>query len=547
MAVVGAAPFFLPPYPLALLTLALAYGLFAFGLDIAWGRAGVVSIGHAAFFGIGAYGCAIAESSGIPALVGGIGGVGCAMIIAVVVGLIGLQRRAAMSTMAILTLALTLLLEQIVRSWRAITNGSNGLFVASRGLIADYYITGAVVLITVAVVWFLVIRGRWGRRFLAVSFNPARAAHLGISVRGTKIFAFTLSAGIAALAGVLAAPVMGLVVPGATGILMSTQVLVWLAVGGRGTIVGAFLGAILITIGEKYLGDAIGSWYLLALGIVFLLIVRFAPRGFAGLLARLVRFPASAQARSGAYVPLRTGLEKQTHSKDRTIATAGLTRSFGATQVVRGIDFAVESGESVCIIGPNGAGKTTFLNIVAGDLAGDGGRVSIAGFDATSWPIHRRARAGLGKVFQVPSVFDALSPADNIALARNEALSPARLPGSLERFETMTNGPAAELPLADLRALELAIVLAWGPHIIVLDEPAAGLSHEESIRLARLLRSVSAEAGSTLIVVEHDMEIVRELADRVVVFAEGRVLTEGTLDEVAAHDDVQSAYLGRTR
>ena len=111
----------------------------------------------------------------------------------------------------------------------------------------------------------------------------------------------------------------------------------------------------------------------------------------------------------------------------------------------------------------------------------------------------------------------------------------------------MTNGPAAELPLADLRALELAIVLAWGPHIIVLDEPAAGLSHEESIRLARLLRSVSAEAGSTLIVVEHDMEIVRELADRVVVFAEGRVLTEGTLDEVAAHDDVQSAYLGRTR
>ena len=134
----GLAPFFLPPYPLALLTLALVYGLFAFGLDIAWGRAGIVSIGHAAFFGLGAYGWAIAERGGLPGVVGAVGGILVAAGVAVVIGLAGLGRRALPSTMAILTLALTLLFEQLARTWSDLTNGSNGIVVRSRGLIPEY-------------------------------------------------------------------------------------------------------------------------------------------------------------------------------------------------------------------------------------------------------------------------------------------------------------------------------------------------------------------------------------------------------------------------
>lgn len=542
----GLAPFALQPFALALLSLGLAYGLFAFGLDMAWGRAGVVSIGHAAFFGLGAYGVAIAERFGAPAGVGGVIAVVLAILLALAVSMVGLQARATVSTMAILTLALTLLLEQISRSWIPVTNGSNGLFVSSRGLIADYYVTLIMVVLTVAIVWSVVLRGKWGRRFLTVFLNSQRAAHLGVPVRRTMMLAFALSAAIAALAGVLAAPVMGLVTPATTGIALSAQVLVWLAVGGRGTIIGAFLGAILITMGSQYLGDVLGSGYLLALGVLFLLVVRFAPSGLVGLAQRILGVPSHLQALQGAWLPTVEPRETGTATGDHSVQTNDVRKTFGATPIVRGVSFAARSGESVCIIGPNGAGKTTFLNVVAGDVDADSGSVYIGGEDATRWPVHRRARAGMGKVFQIPSVFAELSPASNITLARAESAHPSALPVRLQRFEADDSRPASSLPLADLRALELASVLAWSPRVILLDEPAAGLSHDESMKLAGLLRESARHGGSTLIVVEHDMEIVRELADRVVVLADGAILTEGSLDEVAANEDVQSAYLGRT-
>ncbi|HWL59733.1 MAG TPA: ATP-binding cassette domain-containing protein [Microbacteriaceae bacterium] len=545
-ALLAFAPFVLPPYPLALLTLALVYGLFAFGLDIAWGRAGVVSIGHAAFFGLGAYGWAVAARVGLPGELGGVIGILLAAVIAAAVGYAGLGRRASASTMAILTLAVTLLFEQVARTWADVTNGSNGIVVRSRGLIPDFYISLIIVVLVVAAVWWFVLRGRLGRRFLAINLNPDRAAHFGIDVRGTRIVAFVLSAAVAAVAGAIAAPVIGLVSPSAGGIMLSTQVLVWLAVGGRGSLVGAFIGAILVTIGQQYLGEAIGAWYLLVLGIIFVLVVRFAPGGLVGIIRRLVRLPEHAAATQDAHlrVAAPTRRARAVVSDAPALQVTGIRKAFGATVVLDGIDLTVPVGESLCIIGPNGAGKTTLLNIVAGDIDATAGRVAVVGEDATRWRIHRRALAGVGKVFQIPSVFTELSPADNLALARSEALEARTLPRGLDRFEEDRDRPASALPLADRRALELAMVLAWGPRIIILDEPAAGLSHEESVALARLLRGLAEETGATLIVIEHDMEIVRELADRVVVLADGRFLAEGSLDEIAARDDVKRAYLG---
>jgi branched-chain amino acid transport system permease protein len=544
----ASAPFLLPSYPLALLTLALAYGLFAFGLDLSWGRAGVISIGHAMFFGLGAYGVAIAGKNGVSLLIGAVAALAIAAIVAIIVGRIGLGPKALPSTMAVITLALTLLSEQGARSWLGLTNGSNGIYVAALDLVSSYYLTAGIVLGVVVAVWLIVLRGRFGRRALAVRLNEQRTEHLGVSPQRIKVTAFILSAVIAAAAGATAAPVIGLVSPATLGIVMSTQVLVWVAVGGRGTILGAFLGAAVVTIGQQYLGEAIGGWYLLALGVIFILVVKFAPDGVVGLIAKaLRRSPARVAAQgvviAGARVH-RPGRDDNFQSDEPAIRMANVDKAFGSIAVINDVSLTIGQGEIVCLIGPNGAGKTTLLNVIAGDLAPSGGTIELRGQDVTRWSPHRRARLGLGRLFQVPSIYPELTPAQNMALARAESYRDVTLPEVLDRFSVDDSLLAGDLSLADQRSLELAMAIAWGPEVVLLDEPAAGLSHEDSLSLAKLMRQVNAELGCTLVVVEHDMDIVRELSDRVIALAGGRVLTDGTMDEVSAHDGVRTAYLG---
>lgn len=545
----AAAPFMLVPYALSLLALALTYGLFAFGLDLAWGRAGVISIGHASFFGLGAYGVAIAVNNNVSFLIGGVAGVASAAVLAAAIGMVGLRRRALVSTMAILTLALTLLVAQIAQTWAAVTNGSNGLFVSSQPLVAGFYSTAVIVVVAVVVVWLFVIRGRLGRHALAVRSNPQRAEHLGINPNRVRVKMFVVSAAVAAFAGAIAAPHIGLIAPSAAGIILSTQVLVWLAVGGHGTIAGAFIGAALITIGEQYLGAAIGQWYLLALGIAFVLVVRFAPKGLVGIL-RDAPWPGRiTKLLNGSELPRRAGPNEVVPTRAASDASSVLTaqavaKSFGAMSVISKVDLDVAQGEVICLIGPNGAGKTTLLNMLAGDLETDAGIITLFGEDATKWPPHRRNRAGLGRLFQIPSLFLDLSPAENISLARAEADGFVELPRQYAEFEKKTEMTAGELPLADRRALEIAVVFAGGPKLVLLDEPAAGLGRDDSIELARTLRSVASETGCTMIVVEHDMVIVRELADRVVVLVGGTLMFEGSMDDVSNHPEVRQAYLG---
>lgn len=546
--VLGLGPFFLNPYALSLLTLALGYGLFAFGLDLAWGRADVVSIGQASFFGIGAYGVAIAQKFGLSWVVGGLVALVIAGALSLIIGVIGLRRRALASTMAVLTLALTLLISQLAQAATPITNGSNGLYVQGLPLVSGYYLTAIVVVALVCIVWIVVLRGRLGRRAFAVKSNAQRAEHLGIHPSAVRLKMFVLGAVISAVAGIIAAPQIGLISPSAAGIMLSTQVLVWLAVGGLGTILGAFIGAALISIGEQYLGAAVGQWYLLILGVIFVLIVRFAPKGLAGVVQKIPLPKALARFFSGDQFP--SAHATGTHPlAERSADTSALSLSevavsFGEMAVIKRVDLDVQQGEIVCLIGPNGAGKTTLLNLIAGDLAATNGSIEMFGDDITHWAAHKRTLAGLGRMFQIPSLFLDLSPADNIRLARAEAKRHVQLPEQYQYFETETDTKVAELSLAARRALEIAVVLAEGPEIVLLDEPAAGLSHDDSMELASTLRSVAKHTGSTMIVVEHDMAIVRELADRVVVLVNGTLMFEGTLDEVSSHPEVREAYLG---
>ncbi|WP_037967809.1 branched-chain amino acid ABC transporter ATP-binding protein/permease [Streptomyces sp. SS] len=540
-----AAPFGLDAFAVATLTLGLCYGLFAYGLDLSWGRAGLLSVGHAAFFGLGAYAVALAQEHDLPRALTVTAAVVAAVAIAVPVVRIGLAAPVPDAPLILLTIGVGLLLQRAATTLAPVTGGTNGLSVSGADVVTSYYVTLGAVVAVVAVCGVLVVRGRFGARLVAAARNPDRAAQSGVDGNRVRSTAFAASAAVAALAGALYAPVAGLVSPQVFGLGLSTSVLIWLALGGRESTVGPFAGAVAVTVGQQYLGSTWQGWYLLALAALFLLVVQVAPAGLTAAPRRwlagpgpAVRLPATARrATRGRRTP-------ETPAGEVPLAVTGVRKSFGPVEVLAGVDLTVEAGRCVCLIGPNGAGKSTFLNVVAGQLAPDAGTLRLFGTDAAGLPVHRRVGLGVGRMFQIPSVIAELSPADNLRLARLEAPEPTEPPAAFRDLVEDELRPAGTLPLADRRRLELAVVLAAAPRLLLLDEPAAGLGPDDARRLTRELREVNRRTGCALLVVEHDMDIVRELADEVVVLAGGQVLARGPLDAVAADPAVRAAYLG---
>ncbi|MEU1225750.1 ATP-binding cassette domain-containing protein [Streptomyces sp. NPDC005828] len=539
-----AAPFGLDAFAVATLTLGLCHGLFAYGLDLSWGRAGLLSVGHAAFFGLGAYAVALAQEHHLPWTATVAAAVAAAVLIAVPVVRIGLAAPVPDAPLILLTIGVGLLLQRAATTLAPVTGGTNGLSVSGPDVVTSYYVTLGAVAAVVGACGVLLVRGRFGARLVAASRNPERAAQSGIDTTRVRTTAFAVSAAVAALAGALYAPVAGLVSPQVFGLGLSTSVLIWLALGGRESTVGPFAGAVAVTVGQQYLGSTWQGWYLLALAALFLLVVQVAPAGLTAAPRRWlagpgpdVRLPSAA-----GRAPRRTASESTSDSLP--LAVTGIRKSFGPVEVLAGVDLTVEAGRCVCLIGPNGAGKSTFLNVVAGQLVPDAGTLRLFGTDASGLPVHRRVGLGVGRMFQIPSVVAELSPADNLRLARIEAPEPAEPPAEFRDLAEDELRPAGALPLADRRRLELAMVLVAGPRLLLLDEPAAGLGPDDARRLTRELREVNRRTGCALLVVEHDMDIVRELADEVVVLAEGQVLARGPLDTVAADPAVRTAYLG---
>ncbi|MGY3340551.1 branched-chain amino acid transport system permease protein [Streptomyces filamentosus] len=544
-----AAPFGLDAFALATLTLGLCHGLFAYGLDLSWGRAGLLSVGHAAFFGLGAYAVALAGEHGLSRAVTVPGAVLAAVLIALPVVRIGLAAPVPDAPLILLTIGVGLLLQRAATTLTPVTGGTNGLSVSAPDVVTSYYATLGAVAAIVAGCALLLVRGRFGARLTAAARNPERAAQSGVDGTRVRSAAFAVSAAVAALAGALYAPVAGLVSPQVFGLGLSTSVLVWLALGGRESTVGPFAGAVAVTAGQQFLGATWQGWYVLALAGLFLLVVRVAPGGLTAGPRRLLAGPGpDARLPAAARRPGRRKPPPPEPGPDvPPLVLTGIRKAFGPVDVLTGVDLTVAPGRCVCLIGPNGAGKSTLLGVVAGQLAPDAGTLRIFGADAARLPVHRRVRLGLGRMFQIPSVVAELSPADNLDLARMDAPVTAALPAEFRDLAGDRLRPAGTLPLADRRRLELAMVLAASPRLLLLDEPAAGLGPDDARRLTRELREVNRRTGCAMLVVEHDMEIVRELADEVVVLAGGGVLARGPLDAVAADPAVRAAYLGAVR
>jgi branched-chain amino acid transport system ATP-binding protein len=245
------------------------------------------------------------------------------------------------------------------------------------------------------------------------------------------------------------------------------------------------------------------------------------------------------------------------------LETRGLGRAFGALQAVAGVSLTVEPGEVRAIIGPNGAGKTTLFHLISGLLAPTAGRVLFRGDDVTALPAPARCRRGISRTFQITSIFPELSVLENVRIAvqlrsggnfqlvggrATLAASEERARVSLDSLGLLARAaePASTLPHGDQRLLEIAMAVAQEPALLLLDEPTQGLSPEDTVATVAVVRQVARRQKLTILLVEHDMDVVFDLADRISVLHFGQLIAEGTPDQIRANADVQLAYLGGT-
>jgi len=234
---------------------------------------------------------------------------------------------------------------------------------------------------------------------------------------------------------------------------------------------------------------------------------------------------------------------------DLILETKGLEKRFGGVRAIAEVDFALERGELRCLIGPNGAGKSTFFKLLTGQIEPSAGAILFEGVDITAAPPHQIGRLGIGIKNQVQDVFNGLSVFENLYLAassadaRRQATLRARELAARVGLEQLVDAPVATLAHGQRQWVEIAMVIARLPKLVLLDEPSAGMTIEETRQTAELIREVNRTA--TIIVVEHDMQFIRQIARKVTVFHQGRILLEDTFERVVADPVVRAVYLGR--
>ncbi|WP_286192059.1 branched-chain amino acid ABC transporter ATP-binding protein/permease [Roseomonas genomospecies 6] len=541
------------PYGLRVLTVAGVYALAAIGFQIVFGLGGALSLAHGAFFGLGAYATGILGSQW---------GLGFAatfpvsllvpLLLALLVGLPVLRLESHYFALA--TLGIAQVVHLLAVNSPALTGGANGLPGVPGIVLFGWAVPRGLPL--AAVVWSFVAlggllawrlaRGRWGRALTLVRDDPLAAGTLGLDVGGLRLAAFALSAVYAGAAGALAVHTQRVVSPEVLEFPVMVSVLTIAVVGGRGRVAGAVLGAVLLIHLPEWFRFLERS-YLIVYGVALLATIVLAPHGLTGLLDRLFK---------RLFGPRTEPLPKPAAPPETVIPTGpllrveGLGKSFGGVRAVDGVSLTLDAGTITGLIGPNGSGKTTLVNLISGLERPDGGRVLMGGRDLAGQRPDRIARAGIARTFQAVSLPEGASVLAAVAAARLErdssiARAEAHALWALERLGAadLAPRPCAALPAALRRRVELARALARQPAILLLDEPAAGLTDGEKADLAGHLRAIAA-TGTALLVVEHDMGFLLPLAGHVLCLDQGRTLYAGPPEGVRNDPAVVAAYLG---
>jgi branched-chain amino acid transport system permease protein len=554
-----AAVFLLDSYSLLVFTLCALAAVVGVGLNVLIGLSGQISFGHIAFYAIGAYISALMTLAGLPLWLA----VPAAGVVAGAVGaLLAIPAlRVTGPYLAMITIAFSFVVHHSLIEWRDVTGGSNGLMGIPLPELAD--IDPSILLALIATGLMIAAlafyqrlhHSGWGKAMRAVKASEIAARSLGFNPVLSKTLAFALSALLTGLAGALLSPLLMFINPESFPFSQSILFVLAVIVGGSGTLFGPVLGALLIVLVPELLSD-FAEYRLLIFSVLLLVVLWIAPNGLLGALARRWIKPTPLtppsridQKRIADYLSHRTGAQGL-HIRDIGIR-------FGGVQAAQGVSLHAPAGSITSIIGPNGAGKTTVLNMISGFYTPDSGQIELDQ-PLAGLPAWKTARAGIARTYQTTQLFGEMSVLDNVLVAmqkgrlgfifsRSSAAQRALALDllALVGYRGAVNIPAEDLPHVDRRLVEIARALATAPSVLLLDEPAAGLSRRDTDALAMLLRQL-AGFGLTVILVEHDMALVMAVSERLLVLDAGKPITVGTPAEVQQNERVIAAYLGGT-
>lgn len=568
---------------------AVAFAVAALSLNLLTGYAGQISLGHAGLLGAGAFASGLLTSRlGLPMWLGVPGAAAATALVALVIGFPALRLRGLY--LAMVTFAFGFAMYTGVLRLEQLTGGSAGIELPRRlfrsRMLDDYGDLLATALVVLLLAWLLdanVARTRLGRAFRAIRENEAVAQSFGIDVAHYKLTAFVLSGALAGTAGAMWGHAVGFVNSESffTPTDLSLSLLIVVVVGGLGHRTGAVVSAVFFSL-FPYLLEGLhvphvrGSEVMVGAALLMYTVARH-PEGFAGI-ARDRRRRREATQHSGNDQEVETRLPAWPWLERRRTAlfsdatevpvldVRDVTVRFGGLVAVDSVQLQVPRGRIVGLIGPNGAGKTTLFNTICGLIPPAQGRVFVNGRDVSRLPAHRRAALGLARTFQQIGLAKDQTVLDNLLLAQHllagygdgRALLYTPTVARVEReLEDRARRTLAALGIADRetlplrllshgqqRIVEVGCALLTDPEVLLLDEPSAGLSPAAVATLADRLRQLRDDAGRTVLLIEHNVPLVLDVCDYVYVLNYGRVLAQGTPDDIVAHPDVVGAYLG---
>jgi branched-chain amino acid transport system permease protein len=568
--VIAAGPYVLPTYMVNSLIRAFLYAAVALTVDVLWGYTGILTFGQSAFFGIGAYAAGLIFThagfgTGHAALAL-VTGIGVAVIVAVVVGWLAFYHGASPLYGSVVTLVLPIVVSQILYSGGNFTGSSSGLsgfesFDVS--IEAWFWIAGGFLVVLTAFAW-LFVRSDAGRILVAIRENEQRCEYVGINVSRVKILLLVVCAAIAAIAGYMFAGVQMVVAPEYAGFVFGTELLIWVALGGRGTLIGPVIGTLVLDVSTSYLSGNLPFVWKLVIGFAFVIVIVALPQGLMPLIKAAVRrLFGRKKAVVAAFSPRLEAAVEQPYAGlegagSRALVVHEVRKQFGSLKVLEDINFEAKRNELLSLVGPNGAGKTTLMRCIADGNERSGGTVLLNDHDILKLPPYACVAFGVGRKFQTANVFETLTVAEALRIARTRLAPP-----SLWKREGVLALPHASMQVIRAtgldkqlatearylshgmkQALELAMVLALEPSVLLLDEPTAGLTKPERTLIGGILTDLARHHQLCILLVEHDLDFVREISSRVIVLHQGRILLDGTVAEVVESELVRTIYSG---